>query len=61
MPQLIIKINVDDKITAYQIVNKIGQQQDVTEASLDSDDYVFDNTIENKSIKYFLREDFDHE
>jgi len=59
--ELIIKISAISPVEAYEIVTKLGMQHDVLEAGLDGVNYVFDNSVLNKSIKYFLREDFDHE
>jgi hypothetical protein len=58
MKTLIIKLKVPDKIEAYKIVSHLGFEYEILEADLNGEIYKFDEKVESKKSKYFLRDDF---
>lgn len=55
---LTITIEVEDKIEAYKIVNGPALSKIVQSAKLDEAEYVFDESQETSSTKYFLNDNF---
>ena len=53
-----IKLDVKDKIEAYQIVSRLGFKHKVVSSIFKEKEYIFDKKVDNKNIKNFLREDF---
>uniref|UniRef100_A0A7C3WQ88 Uncharacterized protein n=1 Tax=Dictyoglomus turgidum TaxID=513050 RepID=A0A7C3WQ88_9BACT len=56
--ELKIKIDVKDKIEAYQIVNRLSFEHEVLEAEFEDKVYKFDKNDESKKVSKFLRDDF---
>lgn len=47
---LTIKIEVEDRIEAYQAVNKLNLKHEVKEATLDKETYKFGKDLETKDF-----------
>lgn len=55
---LTIKIEVSDKIEAYNAVNRLNIKYKVLEADYDGKTYEFDEKVETKRPNYFLSEQY---
>lgn len=56
--ELIIKIEVPDKVQAYKITSRISYENEVKSASLDGEEYTFNESNPKTSVKKFLADDF---
>lgn len=56
---LIVKLNVKDKIEAYKVVSRLGFEHEVLEAVYEDEEYKFNKEKENKTTKNFLNNNFD--